>query len=385
MIDNLHFVKDLGLRQLEAARAGRRRRLRRPDARALGEQEEAVDARCPTRASTTSTTSGRDARRARRQAGRRRCGRLPDVLRRGHPAASARRCARRGWPSSGSASTRPAAPCSCASRRRHAVRDPGRRARHPDVAGRADRPEDPAPGRRAARSPTGSSAGSRAAGVTSVVYCIGYLGDQVRDHVGDGARVGPRASTTSTRATDLRGTARRAAPGRWTSGCSTSGSWSSTATPGCRSTRPTCRREPRGIRAPGADDRVSQRRSLGRQQRRVSPTDRGQRYEKGLGAPPRPRCAGSTTASRCFTRDTMSTRGSRPAQVADLAPLCTRPGRGAQRWRLPRHRALLRDRLPERPRRGRGAAVGPAGRVNGLPVRQTAPPSATRAGGRRRS
>ena len=31
-----------------------------------------------------------------------------------------------------------------------------------------------------------------APGVTSVVYCIGYLGEQVRDHVGDGVRVGPR-------------------------------------------------------------------------------------------------------------------------------------------------------------------------------------------------
>ena len=43
MIDNLHFVKDLGLRSLAALERRRRAGLRRPDARALAEQEEAVE------------------------------------------------------------------------------------------------------------------------------------------------------------------------------------------------------------------------------------------------------------------------------------------------------------------------------------------------------
>jgi MurNAc alpha-1-phosphate uridylyltransferase len=45
-----------------------------------------------------------------------------------------------------------------------------------------------------------------AAGVTSVVYCIGYLGDQVRDHVGDGATYGLTVSYVD-EGERLRGTA----------------------------------------------------------------------------------------------------------------------------------------------------------------------------------
>lgn len=43
-------------------------------------------------------------------------------------------------------------------------------------------------------------------GVTSVVYCIGHLGDAIRDHVGDGARFGVR-STYVDEGADLQGTA----------------------------------------------------------------------------------------------------------------------------------------------------------------------------------
>lgn len=45
-----------------------------------------------------------------------------------------------------------------------------------------------------------------AAGVTSVVYCIGYLGEQIRDHVGDGSRWG-LAVTYVDEGPALRGTA----------------------------------------------------------------------------------------------------------------------------------------------------------------------------------
>jgi NDP-sugar pyrophosphorylase family protein len=44
------------------------------------------------------------------------------------------------------------------------------------------------------------------AGVTSVVYCVGYLGEQVRDHVGDGRPWGLEVSYVD-EGRDLRGTA----------------------------------------------------------------------------------------------------------------------------------------------------------------------------------
>jgi NDP-sugar pyrophosphorylase family protein len=44
------------------------------------------------------------------------------------------------------------------------------------------------------------------AGVTSVVYCIGFLGDQIRAHVGDGSRWGLSVSYVD-EGSDLRGTA----------------------------------------------------------------------------------------------------------------------------------------------------------------------------------
>ena len=105
------------------AREGRRLGLRRPHARALAEQEEAVELDVEPQRSTRCTTLGRERRSARRQAGRRRRRRLPDVLRGGHRGGCARRCARRASPSCGSGSTRPAARCSSASERsRRAVR-----------------------------------------------------------------------------------------------------------------------------------------------------------------------------------------------------------------------------------------------------------------------
>ena len=47
MIDNLHYVKDLGLRSKEALEAGRSARVRPADARALGAQEASAPAACP--------------------------------------------------------------------------------------------------------------------------------------------------------------------------------------------------------------------------------------------------------------------------------------------------------------------------------------------------
>ena len=50
-------------------------------------------------------------------------------------------------------------------------------------------------------------------GVTDVVLSVGYLGEAIRAHVGDGAALRPCASASSTRGPNLRGTAGARAAG----------------------------------------------------------------------------------------------------------------------------------------------------------------------------
>src|SRR4051794_22429643 len=96
----------------------------------------------------------------------------------------------RGWPSSGSGSTSPAAPCSSASS--PAGRRPvqcvilagGLGTRMWPVAQTVPKTLLPVAGRPFAEWQLDWLAD---AGVESVVYCIGYLGAQVRDHLGDGS------------------------------------------------------------------------------------------------------------------------------------------------------------------------------------------------------
>ena len=89
MIQNLHYVKDLGLRSLAALEAGEPRRVRQADGRALAAQEAAL--RRHVQPEDQPVVRSRDGeRRARRQADRRRRRRLPDVLRRGQDAAAPR-------------------------------------------------------------------------------------------------------------------------------------------------------------------------------------------------------------------------------------------------------------------------------------------------------
>ena len=57
MIENLNYVKDLGLRSLEALESGQPGRVRPADARALGAQEASAPAACPIPRSTNGTIS----------------------------------------------------------------------------------------------------------------------------------------------------------------------------------------------------------------------------------------------------------------------------------------------------------------------------------------
>ena len=59
MIDNLHFVKELGRQSQEALEAGDLHALRRADERALGAQEEALRRHEQRRTSTSGTSSAR--------------------------------------------------------------------------------------------------------------------------------------------------------------------------------------------------------------------------------------------------------------------------------------------------------------------------------------
>ena len=171
----------------------------------------------------------------RRQAGGRRGRRVPDVLR-GRAAPPARSHARGG--SRGAAlQLRPrrlgragprVAPCSASSSPGVSGRGCGR------SPSRSPRHCCPVAGRPFADWQLGWLAD---AGVDSVVYCIGHLGDQVREHVGDGARWGLDVAYVDEGA-ELRGTA-GALPWRPSRAFSTSGSWCSTATRGSRPTRPT--------------------------------------------------------------------------------------------------------------------------------------------------
>ena len=182
------------------AREGRRRGVRRPDARALAEQEEAVELDVERRASTTSTTSAANAGA--------RGGKLVGAGAGGFLmfyAEDTRRAARgdaRGGSRRAAVRLRPGRQhrCSSASEARRAVRHPGRRSRHPDVAGR----RRPCPRRccrsPAGRSPTGSWAGWPARASTRSSTASATSASRSRDHVGDGSRVGPARSATSTRA-----------------------------------------------------------------------------------------------------------------------------------------------------------------------------------------
>ena len=90
MVDNLHFVKDLGLREPGGARGRRPARASRELMNVHWEQQEAAQRRHEQRRHRRLVRPGHGERRARRQADRRRRRRLPDVLRRGQGAAAPR-------------------------------------------------------------------------------------------------------------------------------------------------------------------------------------------------------------------------------------------------------------------------------------------------------
>ena len=135
MLENLHYVKELGLPQPRRARARRHGAVRRAHARALGAQEAPLR-RHEQSADRRVVRARPEERRDRRQARRRRRRRLPDVLRRGSPAAArrdgeapaSRKCA--------SGSTSKARRC-CS--REPAGRDPRRRAGDAPAAAHASR------------------------------------------------------------------------------------------------------------------------------------------------------------------------------------------------------------------------------------------------------
>ena len=157
-------------------------------------------------------------------------------------------------------------------------------------------------------------------GVDSVVYCIGHLGEMVRDYVGDGAGWGLDVAYVDegSRCAARRGALR---PGGASSVRSTSASSCSTATRGSRSTRARCSTLGGGGTA-GADDGLREPRPLGRQQRRVRRRPRRPLREGAATRSP-PRWPGSTTASPSSTRDTWW-RADPPAPVRRPGAVFTR-------------------------------------------------------------
>ena len=189
-------------------------------------------------------------------------------------------------------------------------------------------------------------------GVTDVVLSVGYRGEMLRDHVGDGARFGLAVRVVD-EGTKLRGTAGalRLALDRGRARGGVPGDLRRLV-PAHR-----LRRRLAPLRRLGrarAHDRVSQRRALGHQQRDL-PRRAGRRSTTSTArrVPP-PTSTTSTTACRRMRRERDRATGAAAAGAGRTASDLARrslsraePPRGAGRTRGPR--ALLRDRLARGP------------------------------------
>jgi MurNAc alpha-1-phosphate uridylyltransferase len=157
------------------------------------------------------------------------------------------------------------------------------------------------------------------AGVTSVVYCVGYLGEQVREHVGDGAQHGLSVSYVE-EGDQLRGTAgalrlafdQGELDGRFL--VLYGDSWLQV--------------DPADVFAAASDSGLPALMTVFRNDGLLDASNvefadgRVVRYEKGLGEATPPTMRWIDYGLSVFTRDLVASRV--PAgEMADLAPLCT--------------------------------------------------------------
>ena len=309
MIDNLHFVKELGLQSREALEAGNTARLRRADARALGAQEAPLRRHEQSRRSTSGTTSAcKNGAVGGKLIGAGGGGFLmfyaDDRNRLRHAMATAGleevrfRFDFEGTKVLFSLSACCRSPSLPAAWPRGCARSPRRFPRRWSRS-------------RASRSSPASCDYLQRQGVGRVVLCVGYLGEQIEAVVGDGSRFGLRRPVL-VRRPDAARNRRRAAAGAAASGRRVLRPLRRFLS--CRSTLRPVERAFVASGKPALMTVLQQRRPLGQEQRRV----RGRR-DRGVqqAAPDGRRWRTSTTALASCRRRRSQTRA--PAEPFDLA------------------------------------------------------------------